>query len=232
MTAGPLQPYSNCAPPPQSDNCHEDSGPTINKVIIVTGHVGRRHSTTNQRNIKMFELVMKMVTIAPIIIIIIIGMSFPNTQSRPKDAGGNHRKKTRTHTMPQGAGGEPQQADPPPDHTTPQGGHHATPRHTTDWGGGRGGVGGCRPNRDLIYIYIHIYTYIYIYIHIYIYIYIYTYLYIYIYPFSCVSNYLSIYLRNPNKQPERDRLFRVKVNPKPQRKPGTVSFAELFHPTS
>ena len=82
--------------------------------------MGRRHLTTNQRNIKMFELMMKMVIIIPIIIIIIIGMSIPNTQSRPKDARGNHHKKTRTpHTMPQGGGWEPQQADPPPDPTTP-----------------------------------------------------------------------------------------------------------------
>ena len=62
VTAGPLQPYSNR---PQSDNCHEDSGPTINKSIIVTRQMGRRHPTTNQRNIKMFELMMKMVIITP-----------------------------------------------------------------------------------------------------------------------------------------------------------------------
>ena len=151
MTAGPLQPYSNC---PQSDNCHEDSGPTIHKAKIVTRQVGRRHPTTNQRNIKIFELMMKMVIIIPIIIIIIIGMSIPNTQSRPKDARGNHHKKTRTHTMPQG-GGEPQQADPPPDPTTPQGGEKeatTTPHHRElagePLGAGEGGEGGGRPNRD------------------------------------------------------------------------------------
>ena len=68
---------------PQSDNCHEDSALLINKAIIATSQVGRRHSTTNQRNIEMFELVMMMmVIIVPIIIIILIGMSIPNTQSR------------------------------------------------------------------------------------------------------------------------------------------------------
>ena len=141
----PLQPYSNC---PQSDNCHEDSGPTINKAIIFTRQVGRKHPTTNQRNIKMFELMMKMVIIIPIIIIIIIGMSIPNTQSRPKDARGNHHKKTRTHTMPQGGGGEPQQADPPrtPPHHR-EAGRKPPPHHTTPQGGGgrtieRGGGGG------------------------------------------------------------------------------------------
>ena len=40
---------------PLSDNCHEDSGPTINKAIIVTRHMGRRHPTTNQRNVKMLN---------------------------------------------------------------------------------------------------------------------------------------------------------------------------------
>ena len=70
---------------------------------------------TNQRNIKMFELMMLMVIIVPIIIIVIIGMSVPNTQA-------DHHKKIRTHTMPQeGTVGEPPQADPPPDRTTPQG---------------------------------------------------------------------------------------------------------------
>ena len=87
---------------PPKRNCHEDRGPTINKAKIVTRQVGRRHPTTNQRNIKMFELMMKMVIIIPIII---IGTSIPNTQSRPKDARGNHHKKTRTHTMPQGGRG-------------------------------------------------------------------------------------------------------------------------------
>ena len=120
MTVGRLQPFGNC---PQCDDCHEDGGPTINKAIIITRHVGRRHPTTNQSNIKMLELMM-MVIIVPIIIIIIIiiiiGMSIPNTQSRPKNAG---------HTIPQGRREEPPQPDPPPDHTTP---HHTTPQ-----GGGK-----------------------------------------------------------------------------------------------
>ena len=119
MTARPLQPYGYCS---QSDNCHEDSGPTIHKAIIVSRHVGKRHRTTNQRNIEVLELMMMMVIIV-LIIIIIIGMSIPNTQNRPKNAGGNHRKKTRTHTMPQGGGGKP------PGHTTPQGGGSNLPRH-------------------------------------------------------------------------------------------------------
>ena len=115
---------------------------------------------------------MKMVTIAPIIIIIIIGMSFPNAQSRPKDAGGNHRKKTRTHTMPQGAGGEPQQADPPPDHTTPQGGgKQATTKHHSEGGeplgggeggGGGGGGGGAAEPGSNIYIYLSLCVYVFL----------------------------------------------------------------------
>ena len=150
---------------PPKRNCHEDSGPTINKAIIVTRQVGRKHPTTNQRSIKMFELMMKMVIIIPIIII--IGTSIPNTQSRPKDARGNHHKKTRTHTMPQGGGWEPQQADPDP--TTPQGGGKeatTTPHHTTGrgrgnhWGGGGGG-GAVEPGlyTHIIYMYIYIYMY-------------------------------------------------------------------------
>ena len=35
------------------------------KAIIVTRHVGRRHPTTNQRNIKILDLMMKMVFIVP-----------------------------------------------------------------------------------------------------------------------------------------------------------------------
>ena len=120
MTVGRLQPFGNC---PQSDECHEDSGPTINKAIIITRHVGRRHPTTNQSNIKMLELMM-MVIIVPIIIIIIIiiGMGIPNTQSRPKNAGG--------HTIPQGGRGEATHH-----HTTPQGGGGEEPL-----GGGGGGT--------------------------------------------------------------------------------------------
>ena len=104
--------------------------------------------------IKVFELMMMMtVIVVPIIIIIIIvGMSIPNTQSRPKNAGGNHRKKTRTHTMPQAGRRETTPSTPTrgPHHpTTPQGGGN-------HWGGGEGGG---RPNRDHIYIYMIIYMY-------------------------------------------------------------------------
>ena len=142
MTVGRLQPFGNC---PQSHDCHKDSGPTINKAIIITRHVGRRHPTTNQSNIKMLELMM-MVIIVPIIImiIIIIGMSIPNTQSRPENATPFHRGK-----------GHPNQTHP---RTTPhhrEGGSNPPPHHTTGagWGGtiggGEGGGGG-RPNRDHI----------------------------------------------------------------------------------
>ena len=161
MTVGRLQPFGNC---PQSDDCHKDSGPTINKAIIITRHVGRRHPTTNQSNIKMLELMM-MVIIVPIIImiIIVIGMSIPNTQSRPENAG---------DTIPQGGRGEPPQPDPPPDHTTPQGGgkqphHHTTPQGRggeEPLGGGRGGGGDGR-NRDHIYIYICVYVHTHICLH-------------------------------------------------------------------
>ena len=90
-----------------------------------------------------------MVIIAPIIIIIIIvGMSIPNTQSRPKNAVGNHRKKTRTHTMPQAGRRETTPSRPTgPHHATPQGGgpHH---REEPMGGGGDGRTG-------IIYIYIY-----------------------------------------------------------------------------
>ena len=143
MTVGRLQPFGNC---PQSDNCHEGSGPTINKAIN-TRHVRRRHPTTNQSNIKMLELMMTVIIVPIIIIIIIIGMSIPNTQSRPKNAG------TPFH---RGGSGEPPQPDPPPDHTTPRAGGKqptTTPHHRGGaWGGtmGGGGGGGGRPNRDHI----------------------------------------------------------------------------------
>ena len=148
MTVGRLQPFGNC---PQSDDCHKDSGPTINKAIIITRHVGRRHPTTNQSNIKMLELMM-MVIIVPIIIIIVIGMSIPNTQSRPENAG---------DTIPQGGRGEPPHQTHP--RTTPhhrEGGSNPPPHHTTGagWGGTIGGGGGGRPNRDHIYIYICVYV--------------------------------------------------------------------------
>ena len=139
MTARPLQPYGYCS---QSDNCHEDSGPTIHKTIIVSRHVGKRHRTTNQRNIEVLELMMMMVIIV-LIIIIIIGMSIPNTQNRPKIAGGNHRKKTRTHTMPQGGRGETTSG---PHHTTGRGKQPTTPQEGGTIGGGGGGRTGiiCR----------------------------------------------------------------------------------------
>ena len=103
---------------------------------------------------------MMMVIIVPIIIIIIIvGMSIPNTQSKPKNAGGNHRKKTRTHTMPQVGRRETTPSRPtPPDHTTPQGGgkQPTTPQGGgNQWGGGRWGGG--RRTTGIIYIYIFLY---------------------------------------------------------------------------
>ena len=70
--------------------------------------------------------------------------------------------------MPQGAGGEPQQADPPPDHTTPQGGGKqapTTPRHATPQIGAGGGGVSAEPGAH-IYIYIHSAVYLTIYLSI------------------------------------------------------------------
>ena len=133
VTVGRLQPFGNC---PQSDDCHEDSGPTINKARIITRHVGRRHPTTNQSNIKMLELMM-MVIIVPIIIIIIIGMSIPNTQSRPKNAGAHHSTGGKGGTTPT----RPTPGKQPT--TTP---HHRGGGGGEEPLGGEGGGG--RPNRD------------------------------------------------------------------------------------
>ena len=127
VTVGRLQPFGNC---PQCDDCHEDGGPTINKAIIITRHVGRRHPTTNQSNIKMLELMMMVIIVPIIIIIIIIGMSIPNTQSTiPRGEGGNHPHHTT------GRGKQPT--------ATP---HHREGGGEEPLGGGRGGP----PNRDQI----------------------------------------------------------------------------------
>ena len=121
----------------------------------------------------MFDLMMMMmmVIIVPIIIIMIIGMSMPNTQSRPKTAGGNHCKKTRTHAMPQGGRGKttPSRPTTGPNHTTGRWEathHHTTPHHTTPQGGGwRGGtIGGWRggsaePGSYIKKIFLYIYIY-------------------------------------------------------------------------
>ena len=128
MTVGRLQPFGNC---PQNDDCHEDSGPTVNKAIIITRHVGRRHPTTNQSNIKMLELMMMVIIVPIIIIIIIIGMSIPNTQSRPNNAGAHHSTGAKGGTTPT-------RPTPGPHHTTGRG--EATHHYTTPQGGG-GGVG-------------------------------------------------------------------------------------------
>ena len=89
-------------------------------------------------------MMMMMVIVPTIIIIIIVGMSIPNTQSRPKNAGGNHRKKTRTHTMPQAGRREttPSRPTPGPHHTTGRGEatHHTTGRGEPLGGGGGGGT--------------------------------------------------------------------------------------------
>ena len=98
MTVDPLQPYVFQLP--QSDNCHKDRAPTVNKAIIVSRHVGRRYPTTNQRNTKMIVIMMIMIIVI-IIINIIMSMGLPNTSSRSKHAGGNHP----THTTPQGGKG-------------------------------------------------------------------------------------------------------------------------------
>ena len=128
MTVGRLQPFGNC---PQSDNCHEGSGPTINKAIN-TRHVSRRHPTTNQSNIKMLELMMMVIIVRIIIIIIIIGMSIPNTQSRPKNAGAHHSTGGKGGTTPT-------RPTPGPHHTSKQ--PTTTPHHRGGWGGTIGGGG-------------------------------------------------------------------------------------------
>ena len=198
MTVGRLQPFGNC---PQSDDCHEDSGPTINKAIIITRHVGRRHPTTNQSNIKMLELMM-MVIIVPviiiIIIIIIIGMSIPNTQSRPQNAGAHHSTGGKGGTTPT-------RPTPGPHHTTGRGEathHHTTPRGgggvgRNHWGGGGGGGGGGRPNRDHIYACMRAHTHtpdIRIRMRVYEDIYIYTRMYAYVH--NQLLDCLSVYTRD------------------------------------
>ena len=138
---------------PQSDNCHKDRGPTVNKAIIVSRQVGRRYPTTNQRNTKMIVTMMIMIIVI-IIINIIMSMGLPNTPNRSKHAGGNHP----THTTPQGGKGGNHQS-PHPNHTTPQGGGKQPTTTTTEGGGKqptttphhRGGEGGRRTeNRDHI----------------------------------------------------------------------------------
>ena len=189
MTVDPLQPYCNC---PKATTVIKDRGPTVNKAIIVSRHVGRRYPTTNQRNTKMIVIMMIMIII--IIINIIMSMGLPNTPSRSKHAGGYYP----THTTPQGGKGGNHQS-PHPNHTTPQGGGKqptTTPQHTT---GGEGsnpqpwgtiGGGGDRPNRDHIYIYIHIHLYIYS-IYTSIHLYIYTYIHICKKVFGAVSHVSS-----------------------------------------
>ena len=155
-----------CDSCPQSDNCHEDGGPKINKAIIVTRQVGRRHPTTNQRNIKMFELMMKMVIIIPIIIIIIVGMSMPNTPADPKTQGLTTTRKPEPTPCHRGGGWESQQADPPPDATTPQGGGKeatTTPHHREGAGEPGGGGGRGVGQTGIIHIYIYIYVYVCVY---------------------------------------------------------------------
>ena len=104
---------------PQSDNCHKDRAPTVNKAIIVSRHVGRRYPTTNQRITKMIVIMMIMIIVIIIIINIIMSMGLPNTPSRSKHAGGNHP----THTTPQkgttphpGGGGGRGRGPAEPDH--------------------------------------------------------------------------------------------------------------------
>ena len=127
---------------PQSDTCHKDRGPTVNKAIIVSRHVGRRYLTTNQRNTKMIVIMMIMIIV---IINIIMSMGLPNTPSRSKHAGGNHQSPHPNHTTPQGGGKQPTTT---PHHTAGGGGKQptTTPHHGggggNHWGGGgRGGAG-------------------------------------------------------------------------------------------
>ena len=124
----------------QKDNCHKDRGPTVNKAIIVSRHVGRRYPTTNQRNTKMIVILMIMIIVI-IIINIIMSMGLPTCRGEPPNP----------HHATGGEGGEPPKPTPEPHHTTGRG--EATHNHTTPQGGGRGTIGGgegggVRPNRD------------------------------------------------------------------------------------
>ena len=132
-------------------------GPTVDKAIIVSRHVGRRYPTTNQRNTKMIVImiIMTIVIIIIIIINIIMSMGLPNTPSRSKHAGG---EPPNPHHATGGERGQPPKPTPEPHHTTGRGKPPTTtPHHTTGGvgqGGGNhwGGEGGGRPNRDHIYI--------------------------------------------------------------------------------
>ena len=113
----------------QKDNCHKDRGPTVNKAIIVSRHVGRRYPTTNQRNTKMIVILMIMIIVI-IIINIIMSMGLPTCRGEPPNP----------HHATGGEGGEPPKPTPEPHHTTGRG--EATHNHTTPQGGGRGTIGG------------------------------------------------------------------------------------------
>ena len=130
---------------PQSENCHKDRGPTVNKAIIVSRHVGRRYPTTNQRNTKMIVITMIMIIVIIIIINIIMSMGLPNALSRSKHAGGK---------------------PPNPHHTTGRG--ETTHNHTTPQGGGTMGGGGRGRAGGIIYTQKHIQTCVCVCIHMYI----------------------------------------------------------------
>ena len=134
---------------PQSDNCHKDRGPTVNKAIIVSRQVGTRYPTTNQRNTKTIVIMMIMIIVIIIIINIIMSMVYQTPQADPNMQGGTTRPTPRHSAV---KGGEPPKPTPEPHHTTRERGSNPQPHHTTPHhrGGGkqptttphhRGGVG-------------------------------------------------------------------------------------------
>ena len=139
---------------PQSDNCHKDRGPTVNKAIIVSRQVGTRYPTTNQRNTKTIVIMMIMIIVIIIIIInIIMSMVYQTPQADPNMQGGTTRPtprhsagrgattKAHTRTTPHHQG-EGKQPTTTPHHTTPQGGEGSNPQpHHTTGGGGNHWVG-------------------------------------------------------------------------------------------
>ena len=148
---------------PQSDNCHKDRGPTVNKAIIVSRQVGTRYPTTNQRNTKTIVIMMIMIIVIIIIINIIMSMVYQTPQADPNMQGGTTRPtprhsagrgattKAHTRTTPHHQG-EGKQPTTTPHHTTPQGGEGSNPQpHHTTGGGGNHWVG---DHITHIYIYI------------------------------------------------------------------------------
>ena len=83
----------------QKDNCDKDRGPTVNKAIIVSRHVGRRCPTTNQRNTKMIVIMMIM-----IIVIIMEGGEATHNHTTPHHRRGGKQPTTTPHHRERGGG--------------------------------------------------------------------------------------------------------------------------------